>query len=154
MPSPFRKDQLSPQMARRYGMDRSSTGTVLLSLVVILSFALALGWATIALTRDSIAVTMQSWTVRGDRVDVAFTVRSGSGQPLICVIRAQDRSRADVGYATMTVPAGQGSARYALRIIAPAFVTEILGCAAGEAPRVIGPQFPAGVVPPQQPWTD
>lgn len=154
MPSPFRKDQLSPQMAKRYGMDRSSTGTVLLSLGVILAFALALGWATLSLTRDSIAVTMQSWTVRGDRVDVAFTVRSSSRQPLVCVIRAQDRTRADVGYATMTVPSGQAFARYPLRIIAPAYVTEILGCAAGEPPRVIGPQFPAGVVPPQQPWTD
>jgi hypothetical protein len=135
-------------------MDQRSTGTVLISLVVILCFALALGWATISMTRDSIAVTMESWTVRGDRVDVAFTVRSDSGQPLVCVIRAQDRTRADVGYATMTVPPGQVSARYSLGIIAPAFVTEILGCAAGEAPQVIGPQFPPGVVPPQQPWTD
>ena len=37
---------------------------------------------------------------------------------------------------------------------APAFIVEILACEAGSPPqRVVPPQFPPGVVPPEQPWT-
>ncbi len=45
------------------------------------------------------------------------------------------------------------STTYALRTLAPAYTTELLGCAVGEAPRVIQPQFPPGVVPPDQPFS-
>jgi hypothetical protein len=42
--------------------------------------------------------------------------------------------------------------RYALATIAPAYVVEVLGCSADAVTRIIGPQFPPRVVPPDQPW--
>lgn len=154
MPSPFRTDQLSQAMRERYGMDRRPTAGAALTLLLVLAFIAALGWVTWSTTRGGVQADLQSWQAYPDHVDVVVTVSTGSPGAVTCVIRAQDRTRADVGYASLRLPSAlePTTVTYRLRTIVPAYVVEVLGCAVGQAPRVTGPQFPAGVVPPAQPW--
>jgi hypothetical protein len=155
VPSPFRRDQLSPEMIERYGLGHRSRWPMALGLSLALGLAALLAWGTISLSRSAVAVDLRSWSAASDHVDLTFTVARRTNEPLTCVIRAQDRSRADVGYATLVVrPTGEATTvRYALATIAPAYVVEVLGCSAEGPPRVIEPQFPPRVVPPSQPWT-
>ncbi len=154
MPSPFRPDQLSPAMIQRYGLDRRSGWPLAIGLSLFLGFAAALAWGTIAISQASVSVDLRSWSAKPDHVDLTFTVARRTTEPLTCVIRAQDRTRADVGYATVAVAptAEVTTVRYALATIAPAYVVEVLGCSADAVTRIIGPQFPPRVVPPDQPW--
>lgn len=155
MPSPFRRDQLSPAMIERYGLDRSSRWPVVIGISLFLAFGLALAWGTITLGRSWVAVDLRNWSAKADHVDLTFTVARRKAGPVTCVVRAQDRTRADVGYARVQVDSVDEvtTVRYALATLAPAYVVEVLGCSADGLQRIIGPQFPPRVVPPPQPWT-
>ena len=154
MPSPFRKDQLSPEMARRYGLDRTPWAGILVSIIVIVTFAGVLGWIGLSMA-TGVKARVLTWddTAR-DHVLVNIEVQRDTAAPLECAIRAQDRTHIDTGYAVAPVPAGQGTTEwsYALRTIAPAFTVEVLGCAPPGELRVAPPQFPPGVVAPSQPY--
>ncbi len=157
VPSPFTRDQLSPEMQARYGMDHSPTGRYLLAGGVIAAFVGILVMVGYFLVQSPVEGKLLSWSVAGpDRVDVRYSVTRASGVQVRCILRAQDRTRADLGYAVVDLPPRSSSDSetgvfdYSLATLAPAFTVEVLGCADGE-PRVPGPQFPPGVVPPQQP---
>ena len=157
MPSPFRKDQLSPQMQERYGFNRKSWGLTSLITLVIIGFGAALIFVTYSLSQNSVQYRLLAWEeLSADRVDITFEVRKPAELPVLCVVRAQDENRIDLGYAEVEIPAGSEYERltYSLRTLAPAFTAELLTCvASGEPTRVPGPQFPAGIAPPQQPWS-
>jgi hypothetical protein len=104
------------------------------------------------------ATRLLSWKAMGsDHVTITFQAEPDATLPVTCILRAQDSNRIDLGYATITIPptADQDMVlrTYNLRTLAPAYTAELLGCEAGGTPRVPGPQFPPGVVPPAQPWT-
>lgn len=153
MASPFRKEQLSPEMVERYGLDhRSLTGRII-TYALAIGFALVLGFVAFQVTRPQIDFSLLTWKVlAADRVDVTFRVHAVNDDPTTCTLRAQDRTRADVGYAVVPVTPVDGSATttFPLRTAIAAFTVEILGC--GDQ-AVQAPQFPQGVVPPSQPWT-
>ncbi len=154
MPSPFRRDQLSPEMQTRYGMDRRPITAIVVGAFVVIAFVGVLVWITIGMGSQGMQYRLLAWETKApDRVDVTFEVRNTSDSDAICIIRAQDERRVDLGYAEITIPGGDEyvSMTYRLRTLAPAFTAELLGCAAGERPRVPGPQFPPGVAPPEQP---
>ncbi|HBJ72610.1 MAG TPA: hypothetical protein DDY88_02590 [Actinobacteria bacterium] len=153
MASPFRKEQLSPAMVERYGLNhRSITGRIV-TYTVAVAFALVLGFVAFGVTRPQADFNLLTWKVLGaDRVDVTFRVHAVDDNPITCTLRAQDQSRADVGYAQVEVTPVDGSATvtYPLRTAIPAYTVEVLGCGDQAVPA---PQFPQGVVPPTQPWT-
>lgn len=154
MPSPFRKDQLSPEMARRYGLDRTPIVARLVSIVVIAAFAGVLGWIGLSMT-TAVKTRVLTWDDSArDHVTVDVEVQREGTAPLECALRAQDRTHIDTGYAIVDVPAGSDTVQwsYALRTIAPAFTVEVLGCAPPGELRVAPPQFPPGVVAPSQPY--
>ena len=158
MPSPFTRDQLSPEMQARYGLDRRPVGRWIAVTLVLLAFVGILAFVTVGLSRDDVQTRLLSWEAKGpDRVDITFQVEPSATAPIQCVLRAQDSDRVDVGYATVTIPAQAADTvvitTYALRTLAPAFTAELLGCEAGAAPRVPAPQFPPGVAPPAQPYS-
>ena len=156
MPSPFRKDQLSPAMVERYGLDRRPWGTWILGGLLIAVFAGALAFVGLTITRSTGASELLTWEVRSpERVTVTFAVRRRAGEALECAIRAQDRTSVDVAYAVVDVPAGQSEVQQVLelRTLTVPNVVEVLGCAPRGELSVISPQFPPGVVPPAQPWT-
>lgn len=149
---------LSPQLRARYGLDHRPWLTWLLAGLLVVGFVVALGWVGYTTSRPQVNGALLTWTrVAPDRADVTFEVRRGERQAAFCAIRAQDPDRADVGYAVVEVPPGSTyqQVTYRLRTITPAYVVEVLGCADDGAPdRVPPPQFPPGVAPPAQPWTE
>ena len=148
---------LPPHLQARYGVRRTPWWAFAAIGLVIAGFVAALAYVAYNLVAPGVQPKLLAWKVEGrDRVDVTFEVRRSDQADVYCVIRAQDETRTDVGYAV--VPLARGTTyvqeTYPLRTIAPAYVVELLGCEAGQAPtRVPQPQFPPGVVPPEQPWT-
>ncbi len=143
-------------MQQRYGLDRRPVGQWIAVALVVLSFVAALAFVTVGVTRSQVQARLVSWDdVAADRVDMTIEVRRPADDEVQCVLRAQDVRRIDVGYAVVVIPAGSGevSLDYSLRTLAPAYTAELLGCAADGLPGVPPPQFPPGVVPPEQPWT-
>jgi hypothetical protein len=144
-------------MQERYGFNRSNRlRTAVIALVTVI-FAIGVGFATFSMSQKTIQYKLLTWSVVSpERIDVVFEVRRIGSDALDCVIRAQDSKRVDVGFAVITIPSGNDleEVNYSLRTLAPAFVVEMLTCVqSGEPTRVPGPQFPAGVAPPPQPWT-
>ena len=152
MASPFRKEQLSPEMVERYGLNHKSITGRIVTYTLATAFALILGFVVFELSRPQVDFNLLTWKVlAADRVDVTFSVHSVDDTPITCTVRAQDQSRADVGYAKVNVQPVDGSATvtYPLRTEIPAYTVEVLGCGNQAVP---GPQFPQGVIPPTQPW--
>ena len=157
MPSGIPVDQLSPAMRERYGIRPTPWWGFLGIAAVVTVFAGALGYVGWQLAAPGVDYQVLTWrVVSDDRVDITFEVTRADTADVYCVLRAQDSTWADVGYAVTAVPRGTTYAQqtYSLRTIAPAYGIEVLACAAGGPPTgVPPPQFPTGVVPPEQPWT-
>jgi hypothetical protein len=144
-------------MQERYGFNQSNHLRTAVIAVVTVVFAIGVGFATFSMSQKSIQYKLLTWNVVSpERVDVVFEVRRIGSDALECVVRAQDSKRVDVGYAVVTIPSGTDleEVNYSLRTLAPAFIVEVLTCVqSGDPIGVPGPQFPAGVAPPSQPWT-
>ena len=145
---------LSPAMAARYGEGRTSRGLVVVVGVVVAVFLAIIGVITWRLATPGVQANLLRFVVVDDtKVDVTFEVRRDSVSTTYCVLRAQGESHADVGYATVTISPGREyvQATYPLATSSRATTAEVLGCSAGEAPRVDPPQFVPGTTnPPQQ----
>ena len=124
----------------------------------ILIFASAIMFVTFSLAQKEIQFRLLAWDANSpEKVDINFEVRKPADLAVTCVLRAQDKNRIDVGYAEVNVSAGSdyNQLTYPLRTLAPAYTAEVLTCVQqGEPTRVPGPQFPAGVAPPEQPWSE
>mgnify|MGYP006277721491 CR=1 FL=1 len=157
MPSAIRDRDLPPHLQARYGVGRRPWGAYAIAGLLIAGFLAALALVAYNVLSPNIQPKLLAWKVMSpDHVDVTFEVRRPAEDDVYCVIRAQDESQADVGYAVVELPAGTPYEQqvYPLRTLAPAYVVDVLGCQAGGPPqRVPPPQFPPGVVPPAQPWT-
>lgn len=153
----MKASEVPPHIAERYGLGRTPWWTIGIVAVVVVAFAGALTWAGLHVTAPSIDSKLLTWQVLADdHTTVIFEVRKGPAEQVVCVVRAQDSQHIDVAYATIPIPTGTDYSQvvYPLRTIAPSFAVEILGCGVGGPPeRIPGPQFPAGVLPPEQPWT-
>lgn len=154
MGSPFRPEQLSPAIRARYGLDRRRWGLPVVIGVLALAVAGAVAALTAAQAERRVDVTLLSWQERADHATVVFEVRRAGGQETRCVVRAQDRTRTDVGYAQIDVPAGEAATVVTVELatLMPAYTVEVLGCSIDGPPRVPPPQFPPGVVAPEQPY--
>jgi hypothetical protein len=143
-------------MQERYGFNRKNHVRTAAIAVVTVIFAVGVGFATFSMSQKSIQFKLLTWSVVSpDRADLQFEVRRIGSDALDCVVRAQDSKRVDVGYSIVTIPSGNDleEVSYSLRTLAPAFVVEVLTCVkSGDPTRVPGPQFPAGIAPPPQPW--
>lgn len=150
--------QLSEQMQERYGSQRVPWTVRILVAIAVAGYLAAAVWAFSQMAGDPVRAKLLTWTQpQADLVEVTFEVERRGGVAVDCILRAQDIQRVDIGYAEMTVPAGPDylQQRYPLRVLGPAAVVEVLACVPeGETPRVPTRQFPPGVVPPEQPWTD
>lgn len=149
---------LPPHLRARYGVRSGPRWGLAVLAVVVGTLVVALGVLGYRLANPPVTSKLLAWRdVSAERVDITFEVRGPESATVYCVLRAQDVSRADVGYAVAELPPGSSyrQTTYRMRTVAPAYTAEVLECAAGEPPvRVAPPQFPAGVVPPEQPWTD
>ena len=148
---------LPTDLQARYGIGRRYRLPLIAGIVAVVAFIAALAFVTFNLVSPKVTYKLLAWNdIAADRVDVTFEVRRSEEWDVYCVLRAQDESRTDVGYAVVGIPRGTSYEQmtYPLRTLAPAYVVEVLACEAGAPPaRVIPPQFPPGVVAPEQPWT-
>jgi len=144
-------------MQERYGLDQKNhlrtTGIALVTVI----FAVAIGFVTFSMSQKSIQFKLLTWSiVSAERADLRFELRRIGSDAVDCVVRAQDSQRVDVGYSVIPIPSGKDYVQmdYSLRTLARAYAVEVLTCVlSGEPTRVPGPQFPAGIAPPPQPWT-
>jgi hypothetical protein len=145
-------------MQARYGMDRRPIGRFIVVGLVIIGFFVGVTFVWLNLTADRVQFRLLAWSeVSPERVDVTFEVRAPADVDTLCIVRAQDSQRIDLGYAEVPVPAGEEYrlVEYRLRTVAPAYAAEVLECIAeGDQLRVPGPQFPPGIAQPEQPWTE
>jgi len=123
-------------------------GTVVVAAVAVL---VVLGHQIL---NPGVTSRLLAWKVESpSAVTVTWEINRVAGSTVVCVVRAQDRTKVDVGYATVPVPPGEtyGQPRMSLRTNATAYSVELLGCGVDSAPRdITPPQFPPGVVPPAQ----
>lgn len=137
-------------------MDRRPIGRYVVVGALIVGFIVGITFVWMNLTADRVQFRLLAWSdVSPERVDITFEVRAPVDVDVLCVVRAQDSQRIDLGYAEIPVPAGDDYrlVEYQLRTVAPAYAAEVLECVAdGEPLRVPGPQFPPGIAPPDQPW--
>lgn len=142
-------------MRARYGLGRRNWTTLALIVVAVVAFGIALIFLVFSLSSDRVQSRLLAWEiVSDDRVDITFEVRPPDDRQVSCVLRAQDVTRADVGYATVLIPTGTSYFidTYPMRTLIPAYTAELLGCGFADSLNVVPPQFPPGVVPPDQPW--
>lgn len=143
-------------MQERYGIKKRSKTGIALMIVIGLVGVAAVGYLAHAFSTDRVQYRLLAWDiVADDRVDVTFEVRPIDERPVVCVVRAQDSTRADVGYAEVEIAGGTDyqMVTYPLRTLIPAYTVELLGCGLPGAFDVVPRQFPPGVVPPDQPWS-
>jgi hypothetical protein len=145
-------------MQARYGLDRRPVGRYIVVALLVIGFFIGVSFVWLNLTADRVQFQLLTWSgVSADRVDVTFEVRAPASENVLCVLRAQDSQRIDLGYAEVPVPGGEEYrlVEYRLRTVAPAYAAEVLECVAeGDQLRVPGPQFPPGIAQPEQPWTE
>jgi hypothetical protein len=86
------------------------------------------------------------------QVNVTWELARGPELTTYCVVRAQDISRTDVGYATVTVAGGSDYEQitYPLTTNGQAVLAEVLGCSNSQNMRVPPANFPPGVKIPEQ----
>jgi len=144
------------QLAARYGAHGTSRWLVAAVVVVTVAFAAVVGWAGWQVANPPATWSILTWQAVGpDHTVVRLAVHHNADASVTCVLRAQDARGTDVGYATITFPAGRADeqATYPLRTLSPPDSVDIIGCAANGAPQVAPPGFPPGVAAPPQPWT-
>lgn len=143
-------------MRARYGLDQRRRSPMILTVLVAVAFLAAVAFAGAMLARNDIQFLLLRWeVVADDRADATFEVRRDGAEEVVCVLRAQDSKRIDVGYAEIDIPPGDDYVlvEYSLRTVAPAYAVEVLTCARPEELRTPGPQFPPGIAIPEQPWS-
>lgn len=143
-------------MRERYGMDRRPVGRWIAVSVIVVAFAGAMLFVGTNVLQNRLESRLVTWEVKGpDHVDVRISVDRPAEGDVTCVIRAQDSKHVDLGYAVVDIPAGEGGVLvdYPLATLTDAYTVELLGCAVDAEPGVSPPQFPPGVVAPDQPWT-
>ncbi|MEY4169937.1 MAG: hypothetical protein RLZ94_1010 [Actinomycetota bacterium] len=98
---------LPPDLQARYGVGRRSRLPLIAGLIGIAAFIAALAFVTFNLVSPKVTYKLLAWNdVAADRVDVTFDVRRSQEWDVYCVLRAQDESRTDVGYAVVGIPRG------------------------------------------------
>ena len=143
-------------MRERYGLDRRPVGRRIAVGVILAAFVGAMVFVYVGVSGNPVESRLVAWDdVAPDRVDITISVNRPADAEVTCVLRAQDENRIDVGYATVVLPPGEATVLldYSMRTLAPAYTAELLGCSIDGPPTVSPPQFPPGVVPPEQPWS-
>ena len=145
--------ELSEQMRARYGVRPRSRVAVAAVAVLAVAFTAFVVWTGWRLATPPVQAKLLAFQVESDTlVTITFEVRRDTLTDTVCVLRAQDLERTDVGYATVTITRGRDyvQPRFPLATRDRATIAEVLGCAPNEAPSVEQPQFPPGTTNPPQ----
>jgi hypothetical protein len=137
----------------RYGVRRRRVVPVLIGVLIAGVVSGSLAYATYRQQNPSISAQLLTFdVVSPTQVNVTWELARGPELATYCVIRAQDISRSDVGYATVTIAGGSNYEQitYPLTTNGQAVLAEVLGCANSQNMRVPPANFPPGVKIPDQ----
>ena len=137
----------------RYGVRRRRAVPVLIGILIAGLVSGSLAYATYRQSNPSISAQLLTFeVVSPTQVNVTWELARGPELTTYCVVRAQDISRADVGYATVTVAGGSNyeQVTYPLTTNGQAVLAEVLGCSNSQSMRVPPANFPPGVKIPDQ----
>lgn len=146
-------------LSARYGSPgHSNRKTVAIVSLLAAALAAYLWWAFFVGANPAVTASLLTYDITSpSSVTVTFETKTRPGLqgPFTCVIRAQDDERIDVGYALFDVRPTNGAPRtieWVLTTRRAAQFVEVLACDQGvERPaKAPAPQFPPGVLPPQQ----
>ena len=144
---------LPPHIQLRYGVRRRRVVPVLIGILIAGLVSGSLAYATFRQQNPSVSSQLLTFeVVSPTQVNVTWELSRGPQLPTYCVVRAQDISRTDVGYATVTVAGGTDYEQitYPLTTNGQAVLAEVLGCSNSENMRVPPANFPPGVKIPEQ----
>jgi Domain of unknown function (DUF4307) len=147
-------NELSPEMQARYGTSGHKPTPYLVSLLILVISAVLWGGWHYKQSHQIVSSRLDAFTVLdAHKVNITTEVSRPENTTTYCILRAQNANRVDVGYATVTVPAGQTTVAftYPLNTESRAVVAEVLNCSATLPMRAPAPNFPPGVKIPSQP---
>ena len=137
----------------RYGVRRRRVIPVLVGILIAGVVSGSLAYAAFRQQNPSVSAQLLTFEiVSPTQVNVTWELARGPELTTYCVIRAQDISRTDVGYATVTVAGGSNYEQitYPLATNGQAVLAEGLGCSNSQNMRVPPANFPPGVRIPEQ----
>jgi Domain of unknown function (DUF4307) len=148
-----KQSNLPAHIQLRYGVRRRRVVPVLIGVLIAGVVSGSLAYATYRQQNPSISAQLLTFdVVSPTQVNVTWELARGPELATYCVIRAQDISRSDVGYATVTIAGGSNYEQitYPLTTNGQAVLAEVLGCANSQNMRVPPANFPPGVKIPDQ----
>lgn len=148
-----KQSNLPAHIQLRYGVRRRRVVPVLIGVLIAGVVSGSLAYATYRQQNPSISAQLLTFdVVSPTQVNVTWELARGPELATYCVIRAQDISRSDVGYATVTIAGGSNYEQitYPLTTNGKAVLAEVLGCANSQNMRVPPANFPPGVKIPDQ----
>lgn len=137
----------------RYGVRRRRVVPVLIGILIAGIVSGSLAYATFRQQNPSVSAQLLTFEiVSPTKVNVTWELARGPELTTYCVVRAQDISRTDVGYATVTVAGGSDYEQitYSLTTNGQAVLAEVLGCSNSKNFRAPPANFPPGVKIPEQ----
>jgi len=140
-------------MKQRYGIRPRSRALMVVTAAVVAVLIGLVVWAGWQLANPPVQARLIGYRVISDTsTEITWEVRRSAEATVYCVVHAQDSRRRDVGYATVTVPAGTDYVQptYRLTTLRRPVAAEILGCGTDPNPIVEAPKFGPGVLPPPQ----
>ena len=148
-----KQSNLPAHIQLRYGVRRRRVAPVLIGVLIAGVVSGSLAYATYRQQNPSISAQLLTFeVVSPTQVNVTWELARGPELTTYCVVRAQDISRSDVGYATVTIAGGSDyeQVTYPLTTNGQAVLAEVLGCANSQNMRVPPANFPPGVKIPDQ----
>ena len=148
-----KQSNLPAHIQLRYGVRRRRVVPVLIGVLIAGIVSGSLAYATYRQQNPSISAQLLTFeVVSPTQVNVTWELARGPELATYCVVRAQDISRSDVGYATVTIAGGSDYEQitYPLTTNGQAVLAEVLGCANSQNMRVPPANFPPGVKIPDQ----
>lgn len=146
-------ENLPEHIQLRYGVRRRRVVSVLVGILIAGVVSGSLAYATFRQQNPSVSAQLIAFdVVSPTQVNVTWELARGPELTTYCVVRAQDISRTDVGYATVTVAGGSDyeQVTYPLTTNGQAVLAEVLGCSNSQNMRVPPANFPPGVKIPDQ----
>lgn len=137
----------------RYGVKQRRVVPVLVGVLIAGVVSASLAYGVFRQQNPSVSAKLLTFeVVSPTQVNVTWELARGPELATYCVLRAQDISRTDVGYATVMVAGGSDYEQitYPLTTNGQAVLAEVLGCSNSENMRVPPANFPPGVKIPEQ----
>lgn len=146
----MRANEIPPHLHERYGIRPPNPWRWLAVGAAIVVVAPVLGYAASRyVATQQIPYALISWASTDEHhVRVDWKLDANSGRQW-CAVRAQSFDHLDVGFVVVPVTPGRSSVSYVMTTLQRPVAVDVENCTSNPS-ELLGPQFPPGVLPPQQ----